>query len=82
MLLASKKIIKLISFKTKFLLAPRAECGGKKKLPIFATKTTPNPIANGPDNAKNFSEGAQIAVAESPKIKKFKLKIKIPKMFN
>jgi len=35
-------------------------------VPKQATKTTPNPIANGPAIFKNFSDGAQIAVADSP----------------
>lgn len=33
---------------------------------MLATKTTPRPIANGPDIMRNFSDGAVIAVAERP----------------
>lgn len=60
-------MIWFFNFQNSFMLpAPRAVLGGNAKVPKQATNTTPSPIANGPAMFKNFSDGAQIAVADSP----------------
>lgn len=51
------------------ILAPNAVPGGKKNVPILATNTIPRPIASGPYIFKNFSEGAEKAIRDKPKIK-------------